>query len=344
MQTNEITKPGNPRVSVIVPVYNVEKYLRQCLDSIMSQTFTEWECVVVDDGSTDNSGSICDEYAGIDNRFKVIHTPNQGVAEARNIAIRESRGNFIAFCDSDDWMEPQLIQTLYQLIVDNGADVSQVGFWKEFNGYRHKKYLGEDVRFHHKGDVILKLLDGNEIPSYLWNKMFKREIVSADFPKGMLFEDIYTCTKWFSRIKTIVCAPELLYHYRMRTGSIVHSLSPKYRLDYIRAVCFRADEVLKLGLDNFTKTDHDVLVIRACVRGAKIIARNEKDEKKRNIIMQEISEKLSAIKDPGIGALGLKLWFRSRLLESRPTAFAKLMRIVGKTDLHSSYRLRGLFD
>lgn len=344
MQIEDIGRRDKPEVSIIVPVYNVEKYLRQSLDSILAQTFTDWECVVVNDGSTDNSGSICNEYAGKDSRFKVVHTPNGGVAEARNVAISASKGRLIAFCDPDDWMEPQMIEVLYRLIVDNDADVAQVGFWKEFEGYRHNKHLVREKAYFNNNEAILRLLSGNEIPSYLWNKMFKREIVSSEFPKGMLFEDIYTCTKWFTRVKTMVCVPDLLYHYRMRTGSIVHSLSPKYRLDYIKAECFRADEVLKLGLDSFKATDHDMLVIKACVRGAKIIARNERDKDRRYAVLQEVSEKLKSVKSLPVKISGPKLWFRSRLLSASPRAFSRLMRIVGKADLHSSYRLRGLYD
>lgn len=106
----------NPEVSIIVPVYNVEKYLHQCLDSIQAQTFRNWECIVVDDGSTDSSASICDLYSHADSRFIVIHKENGGVSSARNAALEIARGEFIGFADPDDWCEPGMFGHLLHLI------------------------------------------------------------------------------------------------------------------------------------------------------------------------------------------------------------------------------------
>ena len=107
----------NPLVSIIVPVYNNEKYLRQCLDSITNQTFKDIEIILVDDGSTDNSASICEEYAKEDSRVVFIHSENKGVSNARNIGIDKSKGKFIMFCDSDDWLENDYIESHYDNII-----------------------------------------------------------------------------------------------------------------------------------------------------------------------------------------------------------------------------------
>lgn len=118
-----------PKISIIVPVYNVEKYLQRCLDSIIAQTFTDWECICIDDGSPDNSGKILDEYAAKDNRFVIIHKENGGVSSARNAGLDIARGRYIGFVDSDDWIECNMYECLYNDILETGADVVICGFF-----------------------------------------------------------------------------------------------------------------------------------------------------------------------------------------------------------------------
>ncbi|UOK56378.1 glycosyltransferase [Bacillus sp. OVS6] len=113
-----------PAISIVVPIYNVEKYLHKCIDSILSQNFTDLEIVLVNDGSTDSCGRICDEYSIKDNRVKVIHKKNGGLSDARNTGIEISTGDFIGFVDSDDWVEPNMYETLYNLCISNSADIS----------------------------------------------------------------------------------------------------------------------------------------------------------------------------------------------------------------------------
>lgn len=104
---------SSPKISIIVPVYNVEKYIRRCLDSIAGQTFTDWECICVDDGTPDASGKICDEYAQKDGRFVVIHKENGGVSSARNVGLDVAKGEYVTFCDSDDWVEKEMLEVFY---------------------------------------------------------------------------------------------------------------------------------------------------------------------------------------------------------------------------------------
>ena len=114
-------------ISIIVPVYKVEKYLRRCIDSIAAQTFTDWECILVDDGSPDDSGTICDEYAENDKRFRVFHQENAGVSAARNKGLDEAKGEWICFVDSDDWIEKEMLEKMYNLAVKNKAEVVVCG-------------------------------------------------------------------------------------------------------------------------------------------------------------------------------------------------------------------------
>ncbi len=333
-----------PEVSIIVPVYNVEKYLRHCLESIESQTFRDWECVVVDDGATDRSGEICDEFARRDPRFKVLHVKNGGLASARNNGIRVAQGKYMAFCDSDDWLEPNAIATMHSLIVSTDADVVQTGLWKEFDGHSREKGLVDKRMVLDRVEAIKELVKDKRIPSYMWNKMFRREIVGPDFPEGKTFEDIYVCTKWFPKMRRMVLDPTPLYHYRMRSGSILHAGSSKYRLDFLNIMRFRADEILKLGLDAFSQKEHDVLVAKAAVSAAKMIARQEKDKAKRVEIVKAISDSVRTFPIPDVKSLGMHKWFRFKLLVSSPKSFIRLMRVMGKSDIHSRYRTRNLYN
>lgn len=337
-------QPGKPAVSILVPIYNVGRYITQCLESIVAQTFADWECILVDDGSTDSSGEICDDFARKDNRFHVLHVKNGGVASARNIAVEAAEGRFIAFCDPDDWMDPECIATMYELITANGADIVQTGFRREFVNHSRVKHLVDRRTTYTREEALMQLVKDSTVQSFLWNKMFRREIVSPDFPVGYTFEDVYICVKWFSRIKKMICDPTPLYHYRMRQGSILHTSSSKNRLDYLKAKSFRAKELLQLNLPSFTLKQHDILIAKAIIKSAKIIARKEYDKATRKQLLKELSVKISSTKIPGVKDLGLKVWMRSHLLASHPDAFGRLMRLLGKADIHTNYRNQTLYD
>lgn len=333
-----------PEISILVPVFNVAPYLSQCLEAIVAQTFSDWECIIVDDGSTDESGKICDKYENIDKRFRVLHVKNGGVALARNIGMREAKGNFITFCDSDDWLEPTALARMYDLMIPHNADIIQTGFWKEYRGYNREKNLVASTLIINQHEAINELIKDKRIKSYLWNKMFRRNIVDSEFPIGKTFEDVYVCSKWFPRIKKMVCDPTPLYHYRMRRGSILHSGSTKYRLEYLEAITFRANELSRLGLNSFNLKERDMIITKATVRNAKIIAREENNRQKRNETLREIIENISVSELPKIKDLGLKVWLRTRLLFSSPIMFSALMRFLGYMDIHRHCRDRNLYS
>lgn len=159
------------KISIIVPVYKVENYLHRCLDSIVNQTFKDWECILVDDGSPDNCPRICNEYAERDHRFRVIHQENAGVSAARNNGLNEAKGEWIGFVDADDWLEPNMYEFLYQNAIEKNADVACCGakFYK--NGKT------EDVPFKDKGDVFYKFQHYQVYMHVIWNKLIKRELI-----------------------------------------------------------------------------------------------------------------------------------------------------------------------
>lgn len=224
-------------ISVIVPVYNVEKYLEKCVNSIIKQSYKNLEIILVDDGSTDNSGKICDEFALKDNRIKVIHKENGGLSSARNKALEIAKGEYIGFVDSDDYISEDMYETLYKVIKGNEADISIVSFYEEYNG----KIIGVrdtgNLEVLTKLEAINELLIDTKIQSYAWNKLFKRELFSElEFPTGKNFEDIATTLLLFEKASKVVLLETPKYHYLRRDDSIVGVRNTKTYSDYLEVI------------------------------------------------------------------------------------------------------------
>lgn len=215
---------GNPKVSIIVPVYNVEPYLRKCLDSIMGQTFTDFEAVLVDDGSTDNSGRICDEYAKQDPRFVVVHKQNEGVAKARITAFEHSRGELITFIDADDYVAPEYLEKLSRPIYEDGADMVSCDYYVVENqvvkenpakctGLFDKQGISDFIARHYFYDGKCK---GYGMTCFLCTKMVKRQYVKQALANGvgMWFgEDQIALFTMLQNINRLSLIPDRLYYY-----------------------------------------------------------------------------------------------------------------------------------
>ncbi len=338
------TQSDKPAISIIVPVFNVEKYLRQALESIINQSFTDWECIVVNDGSTDSSPAICEEFAAKDPRITVIHQENGGLSAARNTGFKAASAPYIAYLDSDDWVEPEYLATLYNLITTHNADVAQIGFFREYNGFSRKKPLVKQLRVMNQKTALRELVMDKSMPSYMWNKLYSRRIINMEFPVGKTFEDLYTVTKWFQDANTIVASPEVLYHYRIRRGSIINSNFGRNRMDYIEACRFRADTLYHLSPESFNASARHAYMTKAAINGAKSIARLEKDKSLRMNIIKEISGDMQRHTLPSAKDLGFKTWFRAYCLRNHPRFFSWLMRAVFTFDFQTRHRLSHLYD
>ena len=181
------------KISVIVPVYNVEQYLERCVDSIINQTYKNLEIILVNDGSTDNSGQLCDELAKKDSRIRVIHKENGGVSEARNFGVKEISGEYVIFIDSDDYINKRMINVLYSQIKLEEADVSVCGVMNvyENNHIPQARNINEYLILNNEG-FLSEYLKGERIPGGIWNKLIKSSIAkSIDFPVGLIYEDAY---------------------------------------------------------------------------------------------------------------------------------------------------------
>ena len=239
----------NTLISIIIPIYNVERYLKRCLDSVIHQTYTNLEIILVDDGSLDSCPQICDEYASKDNRIIVIHKKNGGLSEARNAGLNICKGDFITFIDSDDWINKKYIDILLNLALKEYADIA----------------IGENIRTDGKNIVIspnshINSYTSNEALVHLFTKnhdafiiscgkLYKKHLFSTlRFPIGKFHEDEFTTYILFYNSKKIVYTSELLYYYYQRAGSIASTRHPWDVLDYLekRYLFFKEKKETKL--------------------------------------------------------------------------------------------------
>ncbi len=333
----------NPLISIIVPVYNMEMYLRECLDSIKSQTFLNWECILVDDGSRDSSPSICDEYAKEDPRFKVIHKQNGGLSHARNAALKIAKGGYIGFVDSDDWIDPQMYETLYNLITEADADISMVGVVKEYRGRKSIKHFVRQKTIM-DGSETIRAIGFDRFPSYMCNKLHKREIMTCDFPDGRNFEDMYVYGHWLKNVKKFAIDPAPLYHYRIRIGSISHANPGKNRYDFFLS-CIERMRMFDIVEDATIDDDwKNAYINKSAVLAAKRIAREESDKEVRNEAIRRVSDKLREYPLPSIKKMNPKTWFRANLLRNNIKGFSRLMRAVHFFDFDIKSREKRYYD
>lgn len=208
--------------SIIVPVYNVEKYLDKCLASILEQTFKDFECIIIDDGSPDNSNIIIDKYVKLDQRFKVIHQKNMGLSAARNAGLDIAQKNYIVFVDSDDYIADDYLEKFAAKIASTNAEIVVCGLTEVFKDYE-KSIVFEDE----STEVIKQNILADVWPSYAWNKCYKKSLfANIRFPVGKIFEDILTIPEVCLYARKIVCIPDKLYYYnRHNENSITANLS-----------------------------------------------------------------------------------------------------------------------
>jgi len=208
-------------ISIIVPFYNVEGYLKKCLDSLLEQTYKTFELILIDDGSTDNSGIICDDYAIRDHRIKVIHQQNKGVGNARNVAIGIAKGKFITFVDSDDWVTNNMLSEMYLSLKDSNADIVVAGHYvvNLDNSIEKKISFDAPILLGHIEATSL-ILEDKKIFSFSWDKMYKRELFDdLTYTENSLFEDISTTYKLFYKANNIIILNKAFYYYIKRESS-----------------------------------------------------------------------------------------------------------------------------
>jgi glycosyltransferase involved in cell wall biosynthesis len=219
-----------PLISVIVPCYKVEKYLPKCVDSILRQSYQNLEIWLVDDGSPDRCGQICDDYAKLDNRVRVIHKANGGLSDARNVAIDQASGEWITFVDSDDYIADDYVETLWELVDKYDCEVS-VALFKTF-------YEGEIPNLHNSIIVEKKMESVKAVKEMFyqrsfdtsaWAKLYNRRLFEDGirYPKGLLYEDLATTYLLMLKSNGVAFVNKVIYYYLLRASSIEGEYSPK---------------------------------------------------------------------------------------------------------------------
>ena len=230
-----------PLVSLIVPVYNVRPYLREALDSALAQTYRELEIILVDDGSTDGSGAVCDEYAGRDRRIRVIHQRNGGLSAARNAGLRAMTGEFVAFLDPDDALEPAFVREMVAAMAKTGADMVICRFSTRkttgsLTGPARGRAYPSIKSGLYTGAEALQALAAGRITMSVWNRLYKRALwEDVRFPEGHIFEDSETSFQTMGRCARVFVLDRTLYRYRRRPGSLTSGMTRKRLEDRLRA-------------------------------------------------------------------------------------------------------------
>ena len=225
------------QISIIVPIYNTEKYLERCLQSILNQSYRNIEIILVNDGSDDNSLAICNKYKDKEKRIIVIDKKHTGVADTRNIGLKKSSGNYIGFVDSDDYIDIDMFKKLIVGAEKYKCDISMCDLIETYNTNDEiKPYKLEYIQMD-KRQALEQLLYDKNIGNYVMVKLFKRELFDGiQFPVGKLYEDISTTYKLFCKANNILYIPNPMYHYFQRSDSIVNNITRESIQHYIRAV------------------------------------------------------------------------------------------------------------
>ena len=225
-------------ISVVIPIYNVEKYLNKCIESIINQSYSNLEIILIDDGSKDTSGIMCDSYVLKDNRIKVIHKENGGLSDARNVGIEKEKGEYIVFIDSDDWIDEKMIEILYNVIKKNNSDISICDYFLAYS--EEIQTQKEDIEIINLSNIeALKKIYDKDLGVCMivaWNKLYKRNLFKDDirYPYGKIHEDEFTTYKLLYKAEKISYTNQKMYYYRQRENSITSSFNKK-RLDCLEA-------------------------------------------------------------------------------------------------------------
>ena len=264
----------NNKISIIIPVYNVENYIERCIDSLISQSYINLEIILVDDGSTDKSGEICDRYAVVDNRIKVIHIKNSGRGEARNIGLSQANGQYIGFVDSDDWVEKDLYKYMIENIEETKADISICAYYECLDDIKNKKMLYEKS-FVCTGKEALHYTMSNVIGVYwlniaIWNKLYKKAVVENIRFRGREYEDIMYNAEVLYSARNVSYINKCLYNYRLsRKGSIItegfqrKTIELEMKFKEERVEFFKRNNEIKLARDAEAVVIHDKLLYYA---------------------------------------------------------------------------------
>ena len=231
-------------ISIIVPVYKAEKYIDNCVNSIKKQTYTNWELILVDDGSPDNSPKLCDDYSRSNERIKTIHLENGGASKARNKGVAISKGEYITFLDSDDFLHPVFLEYMLQLCIDHDAEISQSGFMRGTDTIFPEMKESEQVEKYSNRDIFLSQRAKIIMPA----KLYKRHLLEENkITEGRKFEDDFSTWKWYYHAKDIVVSNKKLYYYTINNDSTMSRYVTKPNYEFFDAYRERTEFFINRG-------------------------------------------------------------------------------------------------
>lgn len=236
-----------PLISIVIPIYNVEKYIKKCVDSVLNQTYRNLEIILVDDGSPDSCPLICDEYACLDNRVKVIHKENGGLSDARNAGIKIATGEAISFVDSDDWIESDMFEKMYMRLCRDNSDIVSCGIkWVYDNGATVNNVTVSENCVLEKEDAMKELLIDGKLKQISCGKLYRTELVKKiPFEKGKYHEDVFWSYQIIGLAEKVSVMTESFYNYFQRSNSIMGESYSEKRLDALDAMKLRCEYIQK---------------------------------------------------------------------------------------------------
>ena len=268
-------------VSIVVPIYKVEKYIHKCIDSILQQTYTNLEIILVNDGSPDNCGKIAEDYQKKDTRIKVIHKENGGLSDARNIGMSRVTGEYTLFVDSDDWLDKQMVEKMLNHMLLFKADVVQSAFY-----YAYKDKLLIDNRYYKENDpsvhlnnkaLMYELVKNEKVKNFAWGKLYKTTLVKdIPFKTGVLFEDVFWAHQVMHQVDAYLILHEPSFYYYQRDDSIVGAYSPR-SLDIIKGLKERhhfIEQFYEELIDESYQT-----IIKTCLIHYNLLVMNRKNDR-----------------------------------------------------------------
>lgn len=312
-------------ISIIIPVYNGEKYLRPCIDSILALTYQRWELLLIDDGSSDSSGVICDEYAANDPRITAVHKKNGGQAAARNDGVALAKGDYVSFVDCDDWLEPDMYQQMLTTMQDRQAEIIICGYTEEYATWRKHVHDDGTLRVYEATAALKMILEGR-IGSYLWSMLFSRQVVQEQMPSLNPYEDHATIFKWVSHAVRVVVWNKAFYHYRQLEGSSLHAYNPKNGNHFFLAIKERYHYIADRKLLPGWERENRRLYLRGCVKLTKDLARMPQYDSQLRAIIEEVRDELRQFLPVTRSEIGTKHYIRLRLLLANVDVYVRILR------------------
>lgn len=332
-------------ISIITPVYQSERYLGILIDSIINQTYSDWELLLIDDGSTDKSAAICKYYAKKDCRIRVYHKENGGVASARNQALDMVRGEYLAFADSDDWVEPDWLERLYKTATEQEADIVVYDFYEEYPQKTIIRSKADNSIIILNRKEALLLTFQNRIASYLCSAFIRRDIAQERFAPYRAFEDYATVFAWMRHVNKAVILHTPLYHYRQSANSCLHNNMKQNLIDWINATITRYELIKETSFMQENISQINAAYICSLVKGVKDVVRSPYDNKFKQSLLKKVSVEIKSIQlSSPYKLLGLKYFLRYRLLCQSTDLFKFIVEKTAVFSFHQNNRKENLYS